>query len=54
MWVPDAPNGKLWPWRSGGPFWPADDNDTAAEKIAHVLAPQTDPCMMGIRRQADA
>jgi Na+-translocating ferredoxin:NAD+ oxidoreductase RNF subunit RnfB len=30
------------------------DIDTAAEKIAHVLAPQSDPGMMGIRRQAGA
>jgi integrase len=33
---------------------PADDIDTAEEKIAHVLAPQSDPGVMGIRRQADA
>jgi len=54
MWVPDVQNGKPWSWRSAEPLCPADDIDTAAEKIAHVLPPQSDPGVMGIRRQADA
>lgn len=47
-------SGKPWSWRSGERLCPADDVDTAAEKIAHVLAPLSDPGVMGIRRKAGA
>lgn len=47
-------SGKPWSWRSGERLCPADDGDTAAEKIAHVLAPLSDPGVMGIRRKAGA
>jgi hypothetical protein len=53
--VPDVPKRQgPWPCRSGEPLCLADDIDTAAEKIAHVLAPQGDRGVMGIRRQAGA
>jgi hypothetical protein len=39
---------------SGEPLCPANDIDTAVEKMGHVLASQSDPGVMGIRRQADA
>ena len=49
-----AGNGKLWFWWSGEPVCPADDVDTTADKITHVLAPWNDPDVMRIRTRAGA